>query len=558
MYLRGTPGILVTRTGEGRSAHIKLRGASSAQGMVTLDGVPLLTSFPGLNWLDSLPAEALGAAQVIPGSDHAFHTAQSLGGAIRLGSKQAEQSYALGAVEGGSFGQLRETLSGGLKSDWGNLSITGSRIDQFDGGYDAIPELGNPERDPIRSTLGMGSYRLKAGDTAALQGSFLYKDSLLNADLPGISGTGTPSFVDDPDTWFHERLLLDQNTISARLTEAWTSQLQLALTHTEVDAQAGPIPVRFRSDLMFADWRNTHDLWRSPRQNWYMIWGGQGRYEHADHPRNFLEPFLRADRSTVSGFAELQADMGSWHHEAGVRVEDYSDYGIHTLLHFGSRWSLSPSLQFRANAGTSYRAPSYGELYMPLLGNSMLKPEHGLSADVGMDWKPSKAFRLSVTGYYGRYGNLTVSMVEPLRFYTFGNARRSRIAGAEVSTELGWSDSWRNGVGFTYQYTENLDNHEPLPVHPEFTGRAWLQWTPSLLPVTVRFNATYRSAQWHDLAATLHNGDAVRLDIVADYRVSRHLDLYIRGENLNDCKTGDFFARFTPGPTVYGGLHLNF
>jgi len=393
-----------------------------------------------------------------------------------------------------------------------------------------------------------------------VDGSLLYKDSWQGADLPGVTPAGLPTFVDSSTTDFHEKLWLTQNTASARLTNDWTSQLQLAYTENDVAAQAGRLPVSFRSQLMFADWRNIHALFddQAQQRHWRLVWGGQARHERGESVNPLRPTQFRDERKTVTGFAEALADLGAWHQEAGVRVESHDDYGKHTLLHFGSRWGLSSSLSLRANAGTVFRAPGYGELQMPLLGNPILKPEKGLTADAGVDWMPTRDLRLALTGYYGRYNNLTTVEIGPGRFFGFGNTPRARIAGIEASAEVRWSEQLHSGVDFTYQYSRNLDNDRPLALHPEKTGRAWTQWDMSALPLSFRVNATYQSPQWNDIAATLRTGHSVRLDVLATYHALSQLDLYLRGENITDKTTGGTYARYTMGATVFGGVHLKF
>lgn len=559
-FLRGTPGISLLRGSEGRGVGFRIRGVSAAQGVVTFDSVPLLTALPGVSWLDTIPAEALGGVTVVLGSNHAYYSGQGLGGSIQLNSKRALENYGLAHAEGGSFGTFRTTLSGGLQSTHADLSVTGSRVNQFDGAYDAIPSRGNPERDPFGSTLGIARYGARLTPDLSVNGSLLYKDSWQDADLPGVTPTGLPTFVDSAATEFHERLWLTQHTASARLTDKWTTQLQLAYTENDIAAQAGRLPVSFRSQLMFADWRNMHVLSddQARQRYWRLVWGGQARHERGENDNALLSSRFLDERKTITGFAELQADLGRWHHEVGIRVESHDDYGSHTLLHFGSRWDLSSALTLRANAGTGFRVPSYGELQIPFLGNPALEPEKGLTADIGFDWTPTHDLRFSLTGYYGRYNDLLTSQVALGQFVGLGNTPRARIAGAEASVEVLWSERVRSGLDFTYQYSRNLDTDRPLPVHPEKSGRIWTQWNLDALPLSLRVNATYQGSQWNNSAATLATDDTIRVDAIATYRALPRLDLYVRGENITNNRTGGPYARYTSGATVFGGIHLAF
>jgi hypothetical protein len=109
--IHGMPGITATKVGGfGQPSGLYIRGVGG-QGVVTLDGIPLLQSLPGLLFLDTLPAEAIQSAEIVRGPDSAYRAFQSLGGGIRLTTQDRQNTGGKLSVEGGSFGLLRETAA---------------------------------------------------------------------------------------------------------------------------------------------------------------------------------------------------------------------------------------------------------------------------------------------------------------------------------------------------------------------------------------------------------------------------------------------------------------
>lgn len=51
-------------------------------------------------------------------------------------------------------------------------------------------------------------------------------------------------------------------------------------------------------------------------------------------------------------------------------------------------------------------------------------------------------------------------------------------------------------------------------------------------------------------------GDAFRFNARISYRASPKINVYVRGENLGDDKTPDFFGLDYPGTAVYGGVEV--
>ena len=124
---------------------IQLRGVTAGQNAITFDGVPLLSTVPGENWLSAISGEAIGGISVISGADHAYQSLQGINGAIRLSSRQAHRNNLGFHIEGGSLATMRETVSGGLSGKWGNINLVGSRTDLFNGTYFALPN--NPSHN---------------------------------------------------------------------------------------------------------------------------------------------------------------------------------------------------------------------------------------------------------------------------------------------------------------------------------------------------------------------------------------------------------------------------
>ncbi len=272
--LRGIPGLSVYEGPDALGSAVDIRGANAGHGMVMLDGVPFPTTIPGLTWFNSMPVESLESIAVIRGTDHAYHANQALGGSIQLRSKTTRENYAFSHLEGGSFGALRGTLSGGLRGEHVQVTGTVSRIHYLDGGYHALPDRGNPERDPIRGTVGLMHYASERLNRLTLDGTLYYKDARLEADLPSITPAGLPDFVDDPDTHLGESLWLTQHTVGIEITDSWSSRVQIALTENKIDAASAGLPVNFLGRMQFINWRNTHRISGPETSNsWLLTWG---------------------------------------------------------------------------------------------------------------------------------------------------------------------------------------------------------------------------------------------------------------------------------------------
>lgn len=128
------------------------------------------------------------------------------------------------------------------------------------------------------------------------------------------------------------------------------------------------------------------------------------------------------------------------------------------------------------------------------------------------------------------------------------------IAGIETSSELVFNPQWRGGAAYTYNDSRNLDNRRRLPFQAPHSVRAWGEWRAPNLPLTLWVEGIYRSLSQNDLGNTLDVDDAFHLNVHVNYRVMPRLDLYVRGENINNDKTPDIHSFDHASAVVYGGL----
>ncbi|MFQ3458764.1 TonB-dependent receptor [Bradyrhizobium sp. UFLA06-06] len=132
-------------------------------------------------------------------------------------------------------------------------------------------------------------------------------------------------------------------------------------------------------------------------------------------------------------------------------------------------YRLSSEWQFRGRVATGYGTPQVGNLFVLPSGasgnNTQLRTQKNLGYDVGADWTPNNALKLSVTGFYEFFKDELVSQATPLAgiSYTF-NAPRSEHRGVELAADWKFLPGWRFSAAYTYldevytEYVENITN----------------------------------------------------------------------------------------------------
>ncbi len=551
--LTGLPGINITKTGGyGQLNAMFLRGAGG-QGLTTLDDIPLLLSLPGLQNLDALPSEAVKTAEIQRGPGSAGYPFQALGGAIRLYTQDRQETGAKLSVEGGAFGILRETLQGGVAGKHGRMTLTVNRGDAFDGAHLADSAT-NPEREPFRFTQGIMRFSTNLSNSINWQGSMLYRKSRTGADKLGLDKNFRVAFLDDGQSFGKAETWLAQNSLNVEITPHWDSRLQLGYTQLASTVKAGTLLSSLNNRMYLVNWRNRHTLVDNEEHKiqWQFNWGGQGRHEQGESQSNRFDQ----ERTMAAGFLETEGRYRDLSGQIGIRVEHFDQYGDQPLFKAAAGWQITPQLTLRASGGTGYRIPSYTELLSLFFGNPQLKPERSASGDLSLEWFPLNGLHIAVNGYYNRYDDLITQAYDPRRGPISINVPDASVAGVELETQYAWTDSLDTGFSYTYSDSLDLQTDRLLPFRPPHTARVWAKQKFTGLPVTLWAETIVRSATWNDSANSIPINQSVQFNASIRYAVTNQLEVYLRGENLTDTRTPQFYSTDMPGIMVFGGFQL--
>jgi vitamin B12 transporter len=547
--IQGLPGVNASRSGGyGQLSTLNIRSAGGL-GVITLDGLPVLQSLPGLLNLDTLPTEAIQNVEIVKGLDAISRSFQPLGGSIHLTTQDRQETGAKFSMEGGSFGVLRETLQGALTGKLGRITLTLNRGDAFDGLHLANADT-NPEREPFRFTQAITRFSSDITDRINWQGSFLYRKSWVGTDKLGLDANRRVAFKDDEDSYGKGNFWLAQNSFNLKLSPYWDSHLQVGFTQLHTTMKMGDMTNR----VYLANWHNHHSLIddEDKELHWQMDWGGMGRYEQGmAQPQEFDE-----GRTMASGFVGTEARYKSVSGQLGVRVEHFEQYGDHPLFKAAAAWEISPSLTLRVSGGTGYRIPSYNELLALFFGNLQLRPERSASGNLGLEWFPTAAMHITANGFYHRYDDLITLAYHPQRGPVSVNVPDASVAGVELDGQYAWTDTLNTGISYTFNDSNDLQLHRQIPLRPGHTGRVWGEKKFTQLPVTLWAEAVVCSSAWNDTLNTIPINQSVHVNASIRYAVSQQFEVYLRGENLTNNRQSQFYSTDMPGVAVYGGFQL--
>jgi iron complex outermembrane receptor protein len=216
--------------------------------------------------------------------------------------------------------------------------------------------------------------------------------------------------------------------------------------------------------------------------------------------------------------------------------------------------------QWRARVATGYGTPQVSNLFVLPNGqpgnNTALKTQTNLGYDLGADWTPNSAVKVSATAFYEFFNNELVTQATPIAgvTYTF-NAPGSEHRGVELAALWRFCEGWQFIAAYTYldevytDYTESISgfnfnrvgNKIPGISPNELTARLGYDELHGALTGLGGFvevvwkdsfymdNANFLKAPGYDLVnVNLH----YKTDLASDY--FRQLNLFFEVRNVFD------------------------
>lgn len=551
--LETVPGVSVSRTGQlGGFVGVFLRGASSGQTLVLIDGVRANNAFNGrFDFLD-LPVDNVERIEVIRGPQSTRYGSEALGGVINIVTRRGAATSGSALFEVGSNATRRGRGSLAVRLGTLGFSAEGS-------GVSSSNERGNSEYRGAGGSFGatwQALDRLSFDLAAAVRSS--------EAGSPNDRFTNDPNDTVDTDT---SRFSLGMH---ARPAPWWDLRLTLASAHEKVlFAGPEPNPPYFSGDLRTV---TVSDSRRADLQNVFALGAAHRVFFGLSYDRTPAEytsssPFGEAviDRSVTAKAVSLQYDYSPakcFTASLGGRVDDFDTFGSHSTWRAGARYTVGPTgTILRANAGTGFRAPTIADLYYPGFSNPDLEPEESFGWDAGIE-QPLLDGRLQVglTWFQNTFDHLIAYSGATNRTE---NVNEAKTAGLEAFAQ--WSPTPALSVSGAYTWlsvAEDSATGDRLPRRPKYTASLAARYRfPRWVAVdtTARFGGSSADADYSSFpAADVTNDSSVKWDAAVTVSPLPYLDLIARVENLLDDQYEEAFGFPALGRTVWGGVAVRF
>jgi len=532
-------GIEVTRNGgPGTNSGVLVRGANGNQVIVLVDGVRIGSATSGAAAWNAIPMEAIDHIEVVYGPLSTLYGADAIGGVIQIFTKKGQGAPSVSASVGGGTDNTR-AYQAGVSGSSGAVSYALSAAKERSDGFSATKPGNssyNPDDDGYKreSAAGQVAWQLAPGHELGL----LFLHSRLDAQFD--SGKARADSVQVLDNY----AIYSRN----RITSEWSMLAQAAQSRdksgsfTATDSQINTKQTTF-------NWQNDFRLGDDMLQ--LLV-------EHRKEEVEATTTAVSRDRSTTSIAASYQLNRGPHLLSIGARNDDSSQYGNKATGSLGYGYRLSSALRLNASYGTSFRAPTFNELYYPGFGFEGNKPERGRNGEVGLNFdNGSTAFTAAY--YHNKLTDLLVNTTPcPKPGFKFGcayNVNKASLEGLTMAVRQRLA-SFTLSADADFQDPKDDTTGKSLVRRARRHGNVGVDYQAGPLHTGVEWQV---SAYRFDDAANINRlGGYGLVNLYATWQFSRDWSALVRWNNVGD-KQYELARNYaTAGSTVFAALRYGF
>jgi vitamin B12 transporter len=450
--LNTVPGITFSgaENSPGISSSVFLRGASTGNTLILIDGFPVSNSsyIDGRYDLNAFPLDQIDHIEILKGSGSTLYGSDAVAGVINIITKHPNQQGLKVNLQaaGGTYNTFNEAvgLNGKINKTGVAINLSNSDSRGFPAATDTTGKAGF-KNDGFHQRSVSVNLNQQVSEKLILNGNF--QTSFNNGDLP------FGAFADDKNYTYNNtflfgglgaKLLLPKGTLTVNLSQNYVNNNYLDIptvlndsTH-QVTHNTGRIT---NAEAILNYSLGKHFDLTSGASVKYSITNQYSLYNSIGYnPPPSVIGGDSAHNSIASVYSSLFYKAGIFHMELGGRYNHDSKYGSNFTYTINPSLYLADQFKVFATVASAFKSPSLYQLFSQY-GNTDLKPETTTSYEAGFDWEIIKKTLTFNTVFY-KYDTKDViyffseSFLPYASFYKNGSFQHNKGFESEVKLNV--------------------------------------------------------------------------------------------------------------------------
>ncbi len=451
--------IIGANNNPGTNQTISLRGASSGNVLILIDGIPandpsIITNYFDLNLLSIDQVERI---EILKGGQSTLYGSDAVAGVINIISRKAgaNKFSVNGSMTGGSYNTFKQNVGVNGRTNVINYAAgyTHLNSDGFSAAHDKNG-AGDFDKDGFNQHVVNARLGIKLNNR--LQANFFSTYSYYLTDLDASAFTDEKDYsVKNDNVQGGAGLVYNHKQGSLRFNYSFN--------YVERDYSDDSI---FKSSP-YVDWSKSRYIGRTHYaelynnriwKQWELLTGIDYRLHNTDQfyfSSGMFGPYstaLNAKMNQLSPYASLVYKNNGFTGELGGRWNNHSEYGSNFTFTFNPAYLINKKVKVFANLYSAFKTPTLYQLFDPSAGNAELEAEKGIIGEAGAEFFGGQSFFFRLVGFYRHTKDAIVYTFNPSNFeskYFNVSKQKNYGAEAEVSYNVGKLTATAN-----YTYTD--------------------------------------------------------------------------------------------------------
>ncbi|MFT6984925.1 MAG: vitamin B12 transporter [Psychromonas sp.] len=551
--LQDVPGVSVASNGGlGKKTSVFIRGASSSNTVVIIDGVKVTDQSSAAGGFDfaHLMTDNIERIEVLRGSQSALWGSDAMGGVINIITKKGKAGFhPTATIEIGTNHYHKESINlSGAKNN-SHYSLSASNL-ETDGRSTKNGELDDPDDDGYKNQNVM----LKAGhqfnDIFSLDGVMNYTRTESEYDTDAYDPVTYQQIqnIVDNHSKVRQRLVKINSHLNL-LDNQWKNRLSLAYADSvsenyEANGYYGPYT------------KNSGDNIKADLQSDYFL-NNRGDFNHrftvvVETEKSTYQPWSVIEEQEMRSSAAIAEYGVDWSKTifltASLRRDFNSDFDNTTTHKIALTGWATEGIRLHASQGSGVKNPTFSQLFGSY-ATPDLNPESSDSWDAGIEYNFE-----NINGYIDlTYFDANYNDAIRYDFNTYSYVNQDEKSnGIEVSTFFKVTQALRVNAAYTYMETEDgtADHNELLrrPKHAASLNSNYKYTEKLSANIGVRYIGERLDYGNIDL------DDYTVINIGAAYQINKHIAVSARLENAFDKEYEEVSGYNTDPLSAYLGI----
>ncbi len=536
-----TPGVTITQNGgAGAVSSVMIRGTSSSQALILIDGVRINSANGGSAALQYLDPHQIERIEIVRGPRSSLYGADAIGGVIQIFTRTGRGTPALMLTAGaGSHGTSMVGVNFGGEVERTRFNISANT--QTTNGYDFTNKDSSVDGGLNNDS---DSYRNKSvaisvahGLASGAEAGFTVSHNEGRASYDGTTMDALwNSYPYDAYSLF--RRTTASSWVNVPMNSLWQTRLELGYSRDfnrelgkDIDPASQFSPASYGTERLSLNWQNNID-WHESQQ---LTVGVDYYQDKADNSGGYENPQTgqkedRRDNRAV--FIQNQSYWGDSDVLIGLRQDDNESYGRNTTGNIAWGYNLPRNMRVIASYGTAFRAPTFNDLYYPVRGNPELKAESAKNAELELRGQYSGG-RWAVAVFQNDIDDLIAwapsDANDPNSQWLPSNVDSARIRGMEVSVGTTFYD-WQLNTALTLLDPRDKTTGNYLVNRPR--QRLVIDADKSLNDLSVGGTLRAQGASYSNADNTQQQSGFATVDLRASYKLKAEWQAGIKVTNV--------------------------